>query len=51
MQVNFTNVKIGDHVSDNLSRDQKNSVDTEFYECKTEMDRMNVTSVMQSLSL
>ena len=30
---------------------EKNSVGTEFSRCKTAMDRMNVTSVMRSLSM
>ena len=60
--VNFTYVKIGGRVSDNLSEDTSdrktttttttttNSVDTWFSTCKVGMERMNASSVVQSLS-
>ena len=55
IQVNLTYVKTGGHVSDNLSggtSDQrKNRVGTEFYAWKTRMDRMNVISAIQSVSV
>ena len=52
--VSFTYVRIGGHVSDDLSggasERRKNCVATEVPACKIEMDRMNVKFIMQSVS-